>query len=99
MNSPPVSGSMPDSIGSRHRGSVTRLSGRASGRPPGPTGSPPELAGAPVVVELLHAASSGAAPDRASAAPPDRIRKSRRLLRDQGPGRSFGCGKLVLLRS
>src|SRR4051794_6823652 len=82
---------MPEAIGSSYSGSVTGTSGRARGRPsglfafgPAPLVPPPP----PLVVLLLHAARKLPALDRASAAPPDRSRKSRRVALRR---RSFGC--------
>src|SRR6476659_10957511 len=89
VNSPPVSGFIPDGIGCSHSGSLTRRFGRARGRPPGPTFWPAELTVLPaVVVELLHAARSPLAPERANAAPPVRARNSRRVAAER---RSLGC--------
>src|SRR6478735_957090 len=68
-------------MGSSQRGRVTRLSGRASGRPPGP----PVLA--PWLVVLPQAASRPSTLEKATAAPALRSRKPR-LLREFG--RSFG---------
>ena len=87
VNVPPVSGWSPDAMGSSQRGRVTRLSGLASGRPPGPRSSPlaPVLSG--TLVELPQAASSGPAAEKATAAPAPFSRKFR-LLSELG--RSFG---------
>src|SRR5690349_23777924 len=82
MNSPPVSGWRPEAIGSSQRGSVTGLSGRGSGRPPGPVGPPleplPTLLG-PALVELLHAESSPPAPVSAARVAVPSARNSRRV--------------------
>src|SRR5436190_5458175 len=79
-------------MGSSQSGSVTRLSGRASGSPPGPDGWPPVPLPPPPegCVVLPHAARSDPALESPSAAPPDRTRKSRRVL-----PRSFGCQVMV----
>ena len=84
---PAVSGSSPDAMGSSQRGRVTRLSGLASGRPPGPTSSPPAPVLSSTLVELPQAASRGPAAEKAAAAPALRSRKLR-LLRESS--RSFG---------
>src|SRR4051794_14223023 len=93
VNVPPVSGFIPDAIGASQRLSVTGWLGRASGMPPAPVGVPPPAPLSAGVV-VPQAARMPDMPESETAAPPDRRRKSRRVVARR---RSFGCMKLSLL--
>src|ERR1700758_2319841 len=88
VNVPPVSGFIPDAIGSSQRFSVMGWDARASGMPPGPTGQPPAapVLVVPVVVPLPQAARRASAPERAPIAA---LALSRNWRLDVRPSR--GC--------